>query len=148
MARISLIDEKLDWQNNGRNIILFDVYFGKFFNCNILIMILYSGSNEKKNCGDTPSATLSLGSNADSNYMIQYNVLHYYIKVLIFNKAWEWEVGNPAGSKQAVYGLQKGFNTYIRIYSKATVFLEKAPPPPPLNAIYLFFSKKPYQLGF
>ena len=87
-------------------------------------MILCSGSNEKKNCGDTPSATLSLGSNADSNYMIQYNVLHYYIKVVIFNKAWEWEVGNPAGSKQAVYGLQKGFNTYIRIYSKATVFLE------------------------
>ena len=79
---------------------------------------------EKKNCGDTPSATLSLGSNADSNYMIQYNVLHYYIKVVIFNKAWEWEVGNPAGSKQAVNGLQKGFNTYIRIYSKATVFLE------------------------
>ena len=36
MARISLIDEK---QNNGRNIILFDVYFGKLFNFNIFIMI-------------------------------------------------------------------------------------------------------------
>ena len=39
MARISLIDEKLDLQNNGRNIILFDVYFGKMFNFNILFMI-------------------------------------------------------------------------------------------------------------
>ena len=39
MARISLIDEKLVEQNNGRNIILFDAYFGKLFNFNILIMI-------------------------------------------------------------------------------------------------------------
>ena len=39
MARISLIDEKLVKQNNGRNIILFDVFFGKLFNFNILIMI-------------------------------------------------------------------------------------------------------------
>ena len=39
MARISLKDEKLDKQNNGRNIILFDVYFGKLFNLNIFIMI-------------------------------------------------------------------------------------------------------------
>ena len=48
MARISLIDEKLDLQNTSRNIILFDVYFGKLFNFNKLIMIKYSGSNEKK----------------------------------------------------------------------------------------------------
>ena len=48
MARISLIDEKLDKQNNGRNIILFDVFFGKLFNFNILIMIYYSDSNGKK----------------------------------------------------------------------------------------------------
>ena len=39
MARISLIDEKLVSQNNGRNIILLDVYFGKLFNFNVLIMI-------------------------------------------------------------------------------------------------------------
>ena len=57
MALISVIDEKLDKQNNGRNIILFDVYFGKLLNFNILIMIKYSGSNEK-NCGDTPSVRL------------------------------------------------------------------------------------------
>ena len=56
MARISLIGEILDLQNNGRNIILFDVYFGKLFYFNILIMFQYSGSNEK-NCGDPPSAT-------------------------------------------------------------------------------------------
>ena len=30
MARISLIDEKTDLQNNGRNMICFDVYFVKF----------------------------------------------------------------------------------------------------------------------
>ena len=47
MARISLIDEKLDSKNNGRNVILFDVYFGKLFNFSIFIMIEYSGSNEK-----------------------------------------------------------------------------------------------------
>ena len=57
MARISLIDETLDLQNNGRNIILFEFYFGIFFNFNIFIMIKYSGLNEK-NCGDTPSAPL------------------------------------------------------------------------------------------
>ena len=45
MGVISLIDEK---QNNGRNYILFDVYLGKLFNFNKLIMIKYSGSNEKK----------------------------------------------------------------------------------------------------
>ena len=39
MARISLIDEKLVEHNNGKNIILFDVYFGKLFNFNISIMI-------------------------------------------------------------------------------------------------------------
>ena len=42
MVRISLMDKKLDEQNNGRNIILhnlFDVYFGKLFNFNMLIMI-------------------------------------------------------------------------------------------------------------
>ena len=39
MAQISLIVEKLDYQNNGRNIILFDVFFGKLFNFNIFIMI-------------------------------------------------------------------------------------------------------------
>ena len=44
MARISLIDQKLDKQINGRNIILFDVYFEKLFNFNILIMLKYSGS--------------------------------------------------------------------------------------------------------
>ena len=33
-----MIDEKLDQQNNGRNIILFDVFFGKLFNYNILII--------------------------------------------------------------------------------------------------------------
>ena len=38
MVRIPLIDEKLDKQINGRNIILFDVYFGKLFNFKILIM--------------------------------------------------------------------------------------------------------------
>ena len=38
MARISLIDEKLDYKNNGRNI-LFNVYFGKLFDFNIVIMI-------------------------------------------------------------------------------------------------------------
>ena len=38
MVRISLMDKKLDEQNNGRNIILhnlFDVYFGKLFDFNI-----------------------------------------------------------------------------------------------------------------
>ena len=39
MARISLIDEKFDSQNNGRNIILFDVFVGKLFNFNIYITI-------------------------------------------------------------------------------------------------------------
>ena len=39
MAWISLIDKKLVKQNNAWNIILFDVYFGKLFNFNILIMI-------------------------------------------------------------------------------------------------------------
>ena len=39
LARISLIDEKLDQQNSGRNIILFDVYFGKLFTCNFNIFI-------------------------------------------------------------------------------------------------------------
>ena len=39
MARISAIDKKLDQQNKGRNIIWFDVYFGKLFNFNIFIMI-------------------------------------------------------------------------------------------------------------
>ena len=39
MVRISLIDKKLDQQNNGKDIILFDVYFGKLFNFNIFIMI-------------------------------------------------------------------------------------------------------------
>ena len=39
MAQISLINEKLYQQNNGRNIILFDVYFGKLFNFKIFIMI-------------------------------------------------------------------------------------------------------------
>ena len=38
MARISWIDEKLDQQNDGRNIILFKVYFGKLFTYDILIM--------------------------------------------------------------------------------------------------------------
>ena len=32
-------DEKLDKQNNGINIILFDVSFGKLFNFNVIIMI-------------------------------------------------------------------------------------------------------------
>ena len=41
MARISLIDGKLEEQNNGINIIL----FGKLFNYNISIMIKYLGSN-------------------------------------------------------------------------------------------------------
>ena len=36
---------------------MFDVYFGKLFNFNILIMIKYSSSKEK-NPGDTPSGTL------------------------------------------------------------------------------------------
>ena len=45
MARILLVDEKLDQQYNSRNIILFDVYFGKLFNFNIFIMIKYSGWN-------------------------------------------------------------------------------------------------------
>ena len=58
MARISLIDEKPDSQNNGRNIILFDVYFGKLFNFNIFIMISTRVQMEK-NWGDTPSATLN-----------------------------------------------------------------------------------------
>ena len=39
MARDSLRKVQLDQQNNGRNIILFDVYFGNFPNFNILIMI-------------------------------------------------------------------------------------------------------------
>ena len=39
MARISFIDEKLYSQNKGRNMILFDVYFGKLFNFNILIQL-------------------------------------------------------------------------------------------------------------
>ena len=39
MALNSLIDEKLDEQNNGKNIILFDVYYGKLFIFNVLIMI-------------------------------------------------------------------------------------------------------------
>ena len=40
MARISLIDEKLDLQSNGRNTILFDGHFGKLFNINIVIMMI------------------------------------------------------------------------------------------------------------
>ena len=32
LQSFSLIYEKLDSQNNGRNIISFDVYFGKLFN--------------------------------------------------------------------------------------------------------------------
>ena len=43
IARISLIDEKLDQQNNGGNIILFDVYFAKLFKYNILIMLIVIG---------------------------------------------------------------------------------------------------------
>ena len=39
MARISFMDEKLNSQNNGRNMILFYVYFGKLFNFNILIQL-------------------------------------------------------------------------------------------------------------
>ena len=56
MARISLIEEKLDWQNNGRNIILFEVYYGIFFNFNIFFYDLVLGFKGKKNPGDTPSA--------------------------------------------------------------------------------------------
>ena len=47
MARISLIDEKLDEHNNGRNIILLDVYFGKLINFKILIMFQFSCSWKK-----------------------------------------------------------------------------------------------------
>ena len=49
MAWISLIDKKLDQQNNGRNVILFDVYFGKLFNFNIIIMFLVLRFILKKN---------------------------------------------------------------------------------------------------
>ena len=38
------MDEKFDLQNNGRKIILFDVYFEKLLNFNILIMFKYLGS--------------------------------------------------------------------------------------------------------
>ena len=48
MAQISLIDEKLDSQNNGRNTILFDVYFGKLFNFKILNLFYYSGLYKNK----------------------------------------------------------------------------------------------------
>ena len=48
MAWISLINEKLVSQNDSRNLILFDVYFGKLFNFNILILYQYSGSYKKK----------------------------------------------------------------------------------------------------
>ena len=47
MAWISLINEKLVSQNNSRNMILFDVYFGKLFNFNILILYQYLGSYKK-----------------------------------------------------------------------------------------------------
>ena len=38
MAQISLIDVKINSQNKGRNTILFDVFFGKLFNFNILTL--------------------------------------------------------------------------------------------------------------
>ena len=48
MVQISLINEKLDSQINSRNMILFDLNFGKLFNFNILI--LFSTQVHKKNC--------------------------------------------------------------------------------------------------
>ena len=38
IVQISLIDEKLDSQNNNKNVILFHVYFGKLLTYNILII--------------------------------------------------------------------------------------------------------------
>ena len=58
MARISLIDERLDEQNNNRNIILFDDY--TLENCLISTYLLWFSTRfqMEKNCGDTPSARL------------------------------------------------------------------------------------------
>ena len=47
ITRISLLDEKLDSQNNGRNIILFYVYFGKLFYFNIFIIIVLGYKRKK-----------------------------------------------------------------------------------------------------
>ena len=44
----NVIRYQIQHRLHGRNIILFDVYFGKVFNFNILIMIQYSGPSEKK----------------------------------------------------------------------------------------------------
>ena len=49
MVQISLINEKLDSQINGRNMILFDLNFGKLFNFNILILFS-TQVHIKKNC--------------------------------------------------------------------------------------------------
>ena len=58
MAWISLIDEKLDLQFNGRNIILFDVYFGKLLLISTYLLCFSTRVHEKK-CWDMPSATLT-----------------------------------------------------------------------------------------
>ena len=63
MVQISLINEKLDSQINGRNMILFDLNFGKLFNFNILI--LFSTQDHlKKNCWDTLCARLKFEKNS------------------------------------------------------------------------------------
>ena len=64
MARISLIDEKLYQKNNGRNIILFDVYFRPFVE-DCLISIYYgllwsSPRIHLKKCWDKRNATLTI----------------------------------------------------------------------------------------
>ena len=59
MGRISLIDKKLDLQNNCRNIVFFDVNFENWL---ILTYLLWFSTQVqmKKNCGDTPCASLSI----------------------------------------------------------------------------------------
>lgn len=47
MARISLIDEMLDEQNNGWNIILSDAYLKNCLILTIFFMFQYSGSWKK-----------------------------------------------------------------------------------------------------
>ena len=97
MARISLIDKKL-FSQNGRNIILFDVYFGKLFNFNISIMIQYSSSNKKT--GDTPNATLIFKNVLSHNTIMQINcnkkvyftrstsIIVVYLEPILYNEKW------------------------------------------------------------
>ena len=57
MEWISLIRRETWLTNNGRNIILFDVYFRELLHFIILVMFYYSGFIVKK-CCDMPSPTL------------------------------------------------------------------------------------------